>query len=342
MSHRLGGLHRFWVMRSLARCACPLAAAWSWSLPRAEHGRRGPGGYARQDDRHRVRRCCGAVLSGYERRAPSGCASSTSSLVPSSPSGTHSRHLVFGHDAGSAPRTQRRAGPRPLAEPVPSAGRPPALTSRKVKRNRRLWLAGLVLLSLALAFVITRGSGRPSASGRGRNSRGHHQNPPPHLAGNPRLDPDWQGDGQPVTFAFGGDVHFPVGTNLGDRLAADPSTALGPTVPQLLSGANLSMVNFESAMTADGSCPDAQPKQYVFSAPPSAVERVPGRRRHPHHRGQQPRRGLRSARPPDGPHHPRRRPATPSSASEGTPRRPSPRTPRPSGGSGSPSSRPRR
>ena len=57
----------------------------------------------------------------------------------------------------------------------------------------------------------------------------------------------------------------------GDRLAVDPSTALGPTVPQLLSGANLSMVNFESAMTADGSCPDAQPKQYVFYAPPSAV-----------------------------------------------------------------------
>ncbi len=163
-----------------------------------------------------------------------------------------------------------------LAEPVPSARRPPALTSRKVKRNRRLWLAGLVLLSLALAFVITRGSGRPSATGRSRNSRGHHQAPPPHLAGNPRLDPDWQGDGQPVTFAFGGDVHFPVGTNLGDRLAADPSTALGPTVPQLLSGANLSMVNFESAMTADGSCPDAQPKQYVFYAPPSAVSAFQG------------------------------------------------------------------
>ena len=109
-----------------------------------------------------------------------------------------------------------------------------------------------MLLSLALAFVLTRGSGRPSATGRSRNGRGHHHAPPPQHAGNPRLDPDWQGDGQPVTFAFGGDVHFPVGTNLGDRLAADPSTALGPTVPQLLSGANLSMVNFESAMTADG------------------------------------------------------------------------------------------
>ena len=168
------------------------------------------------------------------------------------------------------------ARPRPLTEPAPPAGHPPALISRKVKRNRRLWLAGLVLLSFALAFVLTRGSGRPSAAGRSRNGRAHHHAPPPQHAGNPRLDPDWQGDGQPVTFAFGGDVHFPVGTNLGDRLAADPSTALGPTVPQLLSGANLSMVNFESAMTADGTCPDAQPKQYVFSAPPSAVSAFQG------------------------------------------------------------------
>jgi poly-gamma-glutamate capsule biosynthesis protein CapA/YwtB (metallophosphatase superfamily) len=78
-----------------------------------------------------------------------------------------------------------------------------------------------------------------------------------------------------VTLAFAGDVHFPAGTNLGDRLAADPSTALGPTVPALLSGANLSMVNFESAMT-DGSCPDAQPKQFVFYAPTTAIQAFEG------------------------------------------------------------------
>ena len=98
-----------------------------------------------------------------------------------------------------------------------------------------------------------------------------------------------------MTFAFGGDVHFPAGTNLGDRLAADPADALGPTVPQLLAGADLSMVNLESALT-DGTCPDAQPKQYVFYAPPSAIERVQGRRRDADHRGQQPRRGLRAGR----------------------------------------------
>ncbi len=74
---------------------------------------------------------------------------------------------------------------------------------------------------------------------------------------------------------FGGDVHFPVGTTLGARLAADPATALGSTVPQLLAGANLSMVNFESALT-DGTCPDTQDKQFVFYAPASAVTAFKG------------------------------------------------------------------
>jgi poly-gamma-glutamate synthesis protein (capsule biosynthesis protein) len=70
-----------------------------------------------------------------------------------------------------------------------------------------------------------------------------------------------------VTIAFGGDVHFE--GVLGQRLAHDPATALGP-VSTLLSGADLSMTNFESALT-NGSCPDPQAKQYVFHAPPSAI-----------------------------------------------------------------------
>jgi hypothetical protein len=123
--------------------------------------------------------------------------------------------------------------------------------------------------------VTTHGGGHPSAAGESHSGGAHpHKGPPPH-AGNARLDPDWQGDGQAVTFAFGGDVHFPAGTNLGDRLAADPSDALGPTVPQLLSGVDLSMVNYESALT-DGTCPDAQGKQFVFYAPPTVVDAFKG------------------------------------------------------------------
>jgi poly-gamma-glutamate synthesis protein (capsule biosynthesis protein) len=73
-----------------------------------------------------------------------------------------------------------------------------------------------------------------------------------------------------VTFAFGGDVNFPTGSTLAARLADDPATALGPGVPALLSGADLSMVNLETALT-DGSCPDPQPKQYVFDTPATAL-----------------------------------------------------------------------
>jgi poly-gamma-glutamate synthesis protein (capsule biosynthesis protein) len=70
--------------------------------------------------------------------------------------------------------------------------------------------------------------------------------------------------------AFGGDVNFPSGSTLGDRLAADPATALGTGVPTLLSGVNLSMVNLETALT-DGTCPDPQPKTYDFDAPSTAI-----------------------------------------------------------------------
>jgi Bacterial capsule synthesis protein PGA_cap len=144
-----------------------------------------------------------------------------------------------------------------------------------VKRNRRIWGVGLLVIVLVGVLLSTRGGGHPSAAGLRTGTAGGHRSTPPPIAGNPRLGPDWQGDGQPVTFAFGGDVHFPAGTNLGDRLAEDPSDALGPTVPQLLSGADLSMVNLESALT-DGTCPDPQPKQYVFYAPSSALEAFKG------------------------------------------------------------------
>src|SRR5580658_3227258 len=132
------------------------------------------------------------------------------------------------------------------------------------------------VLALLAIFLATRGSGHPSAASSSHSGAGHHKPPPKPPGVNPRLDPDWQGDGQLVTFAFGGDVHFPAGTNLGDRLAADPSDALGPTVPQLLSGVDLSMVNYESALTTAGTCPDAQSKQYVFYAPPSIINAFQG------------------------------------------------------------------
>ncbi len=151
----------------------------------------------------------------------------------------------------------------PTAPPVTAA-------SRRVHRNR--WIAvGLVLTVVAIVTVALRtggggGTPPPPPHGSGRP----HASPTP-VAGNPRLDPNWRGNGKAVTFAFGGDVNFPTGSELGARLAADPATTLEPGVPALLSGAQLSMVNFESALT-DGTCPDPQPKSFVFSTTAAAVD----------------------------------------------------------------------
>jgi poly-gamma-glutamate synthesis protein (capsule biosynthesis protein) len=72
-----------------------------------------------------------------------------------------------------------------------------------------------------------------------------------------------RGSGQTVTFAFGGDVHFPdqwdteggaVYTGipvLANQLRADPTKVLAPIAP-VLSGADLAMVNLETAITDRG------------------------------------------------------------------------------------------
>ena len=141
-----------------------------------------------------------------------------------------------------------------------------------MRRNRRIWLAATLAVILLVTLLLSSQRGRSGSTRPPAHNGSHHHAP---VAVRSPLDPDWDGDGQPVTLAFGGDVHFPAGTNLGERLADDPATALGPTVPALLSGANLSMVNFESAMTS-GACPDPQPKQYVFYAPSTAIQAFQG------------------------------------------------------------------
>ncbi len=170
--------------------------------------------------------------------------------------------LLSRPEGGLAERPSTRAAP--LREPH---GPHPDLASRRVRRNR-----AIVLLTV-LALI---GAGLWLSLGRGHHSaapppRSHAPRPVPaaHKV-NPRLDPDWDGNGKPVTMAFGGDVNFPSGSTLGDRLAADPATALGTGVPTLLSGVNLSMVNLETALT-DGTCPDPQPKTYDFDAPSTAI-----------------------------------------------------------------------
>jgi poly-gamma-glutamate synthesis protein (capsule biosynthesis protein) len=125
----------------------------------------------------------------------------------------------------------------------------------------------LALLAAALGFAAT--NHHPPAAAHPPSHPAQAAKPTPSSSS--REDPDWDGDDQPVTFAFGGDVHFPAGSALGDRLEDDPTTALGTTVPQLLAGATLSMANLESALT-EGTCPTPQTKTFVFYAPASAID----------------------------------------------------------------------
>jgi poly-gamma-glutamate synthesis protein (capsule biosynthesis protein) len=71
-----------------------------------------------------------------------------------------------------------------------------------------------------------------------------------------------------VTLAFGGDVHFegPVAK----RLSSNPRTVFNPA-KALYAGADVTMVNLETAITNAGA---AAPKQFVFRAPPSALTAI--------------------------------------------------------------------
>ncbi len=143
----------------------------------------------------------------------------------------------------------------------------PDMASRRVRWNRFIVLA-IVLALIAAGLWLGLGRGRSTTT-----SPPHPHAPRPLPVApktDPRLDTDWDGDGQPVTMAFGGDVNFPSGSTLGGRLASNPATALGTGVPALLSGVNLSMVNLETAVT-NGTCPDPQPKSFDFFAPASAI-----------------------------------------------------------------------
>jgi poly-gamma-glutamate synthesis protein (capsule biosynthesis protein) len=72
------------------------------------------------------------------------------------------------------------------------------------------------------------------------------------------------GSGKPVVLAFAGDVHFE--SPIREELAANPRAVLLSIRP-VLSGADLAVVNLETAITTRGA---AASKQYVFRAPPAA------------------------------------------------------------------------
>jgi poly-gamma-glutamate capsule biosynthesis protein CapA/YwtB (metallophosphatase superfamily) len=139
---------------------------------------------------------------------------------------------------------------------------------RRLGLQFRLAVAALVVVLLAGGFIVFRQHAADSAAHALTHPHVHRVVKRPKKKTGSPLDPNWRGDGKPVTLAFGGDVHFE--GELGVRLADDPATALDGNIAKLLAGADLSMTNFESALV-DGACPDPQPKEFVFSAPPTAL-----------------------------------------------------------------------
>ena len=69
-----------------------------------------------------------------------------------------------------------------------------------------------------------------------------------------------------MTIALAGDVHFEGA--VGAALARDPATAVGP-VSEVLSSADLAVVNLETAVTDAGT---PAPKRFVFRAPATAFD----------------------------------------------------------------------
>ena len=150
------------------------------------------------------------------------------------------------------------------------------MVSRRVRRRRTEFALGgfLFLVLIIYLAAFSGGSGTPTTTTTSTSSTsstsgsGHATLAAQHFPKHSPLNPDWKGDGHTVTMGFGGDVHFE--GVVGQKLAQDPSTALGTTIPQLFAGTQLSMVNLETAVT-DGTCPEPQNKQYIFDAPASAI-----------------------------------------------------------------------
>jgi poly-gamma-glutamate synthesis protein (capsule biosynthesis protein) len=75
-----------------------------------------------------------------------------------------------------------------------------------------------------------------------------------------------RGNGEPVTLAFGGDVHFEGA--LRSKLVADPAAVLAPIAPTL-SAADVAIVNLETAITEGGA---PVPKKRNFRTPAVALD----------------------------------------------------------------------
>jgi Bacterial capsule synthesis protein PGA_cap len=150
---------------------------------------------------------------------------------------------------------------------VPHPPHPPHSSRRRPSPPRRHVAASLAVAALLLLGACgggddpgpatqatqTTGAAAPTTTARPTTTA-------PERAGDTR-----EPTGEPVTLAFGGDVHFEGAIEA--RLAADPATTLGP-IAGVLGRADLAVVNLETAITEGG---DPAPKEFTFRAPPAAL-----------------------------------------------------------------------
>ena len=141
---------------------------------------------------------------------------------------------------------------------------------QRLARRQRV-LIGLALGALVVGGVVTAGAmlrDEPSESSLASLDRPAFSQAPdstsPSTAPAPPSTRGVTGSGEPVTFAFGGDVHFE--GSLRARLG-DPSTALSSIAPTL-AAADVAVVNLETAVTERGTPAN---KAFVFRAPASSL-----------------------------------------------------------------------
>jgi poly-gamma-glutamate capsule biosynthesis protein CapA/YwtB (metallophosphatase superfamily) len=124
-------------------------------------------------------------------------------------------------------------------------------------------LAGLALAIATMLVVAGCGQDQPEAGLPATPDLGADQ--AGSAPGQAKQDPPAEEEPEPVTLAFGGDVHFE-GVITG-RLSRAPRTALGP-VASVLKRADLAVVNLETAVTERGTPPAG--KEFTFRAPATA------------------------------------------------------------------------
>jgi len=128
-----------------------------------------------------------------------------------------------------------------------------------------------IVIAAVVGVVVTRSDDSKSSAAR-RAAPAASSTPPTTAAPTTTTTtlPPRRGNGQAVTFAFGGDVHFEGGIR--SQLDANPTGMFAPIATEL-SQADVAMVNLESAITERGS---PVPKAYNFRAPARAFAALQG------------------------------------------------------------------